>query len=491
MSINLASAASLWSIAARLLRGLWQTAAVAAGLLALMASPAAAQATSEPLSFATAETWTGDFDGMLKRRVVRVLVVPSRTFFFLNKGDTLGLIAETGQEFEKWINKRHAKRPFDIKVVFVPTRRDRILQDLVDGRGDIAAANLTITPERSALVNFAKPWLTGVKEVLVTGPLAPSVASLADLGGKDVMVRQSSSYSTHLVHLNERLEKDGRPPVNIVPADEYLEDEDLLEMTSVGLLPWVFVDAHKGRLWARILNGLTVREDIVLNAGGEIAWAVRKDDPQLRHEIEDFVNAHGKFTDDLVSQYLRSTATVRNALAPPEVEKFRELIGHFKTYGERYAVNPYMLAAQAYQESSFNQALRMKSGAVGVMQMMESTAQNELGIQDIVSRAEDNIHAGAKYIRYLVDTYLNDSSVSDREKVLMTLAAYNAGPGNLKRFRDKARQIGFDPNVWFGNVEHGAAAVVGQETVQYVGNVYKYYVVYSHLMAKQVALTPR
>jgi ABC-type amino acid transport substrate-binding protein len=77
--------------------------------------------------------------------------------FFLNKADTLGLTAETGQEFEKWINKRHAKPPFDIKVVYVLTRRDRIFEDLIAGKGDIAAANLTITTDRSSIVDFAKP----------------------------------------------------------------------------------------------------------------------------------------------------------------------------------------------------------------------------------------------------------------------------------------------------------------------------------------------
>jgi len=199
------------------------------------------------LSFPRVETWRGDLDGMLKRRTVRILVVPSKTFFFLDKGDTLGLIAETGQEFEKWINKRHEQAPFDIKVVFVPTRRDRILQDLVDGKGDIAAANLTITVERSTIVDFTRPWLTGVKEILVTGPSAPSIASISDLGGKEVMVRESSSYYTHLVALNEGFDSENRTPVKIVPADENLEDEDLLQMVSAGLLPWTIVDAHKAK----------------------------------------------------------------------------------------------------------------------------------------------------------------------------------------------------------------------------------------------------
>jgi membrane-bound lytic murein transglycosylase MltF len=452
----------------------------------LVCTPAAlrAQAPADTLSLPRTATRSGDLDVMVKRRVVRILVVPSKTFFFLNKADTLGLTAETGQKFEKWITGRHAKPPYDIKVVFVPTRRDRIFEDLVEGKGDIAAANLTITAERSTLVDFAKPWLTGVKEILVTGPSAPAVTSVADLGGKEVMVRKSSSYYTHIVALNARLESENRPAIEIVPADEDLEDEDLLQMVSGGLLPWAVVDAHTAKLWRKILKDLALREDIAFNEGGEIAWAIRKESPQLRRELDQFVTANSKFASDLISYYIGDGKVVRNALAPTEIEKFRELLGHFKTYGDRYRIDPYMLAGQAYQESSFNQSLRMKSGAVGIMQMLESTARTELGINDIVTRSEDNIHSGAKYLRYLVDKYLNDPAIAERDKVLMTLAAYNAGPGNLKRFRDKARQGGFDPNVWFGNVENGAAAIVGRETVQYVGNVHKYSVVYSTLLKK-------
>jgi membrane-bound lytic murein transglycosylase MltF len=144
-----------------------------------------------------------------------------------------------------------------------------------------------------------------------------------------------------------------------------------------------------------------------------------------------------------------------------------------------------MLAAQAYQESAFNQGLRMKSGATGVTQMLSKTAREELNMKDIVTRAEDNIQSGAKYLRYLIEKYLNDPAIPEREKVLLVLAAYNAGPGNLKKFRAKAQQDGFDPNVWFGNVEYGAAAIVGRETVQYIGNIQKYYFVHSALLSQQ------
>ena len=181
-----------------------------------------AETRTQILSVPNAQAWTGDYDGMLKRRYIRILVVPSKTYFFLNKGETLGVTGEAGQAFEKWINKRHANGPFDIKVVFVPTRRDRIFQELKDGKGDIAAANLTITEGRSALVDFAKPWANDVKEVLVTGPSAPPIAAISDLSGQKVMVRASSSFHTHLVALNERLKKENHPPVNTLPPMKIL-----------------------------------------------------------------------------------------------------------------------------------------------------------------------------------------------------------------------------------------------------------------------------
>ncbi len=117
------------------------------------------------------------------------------------------------------------------------------------------------------------------------------------------------------------------------------------------------------------------------------------------------------------------------------------------------------------------------------MHMKPSTAREELGINDIVTRAEDNIHSAAAYLRYIVKKYINEPEVSDRDRVLMALAAYNGGPGALKRAREDAKKKGFDPNVWFGNVEYGSAAVAGQEPVQYVGHIYKYFLSYSALLS--------
>src|SRR3974377_1548450 len=277
---------------------------ICALLFACALSVTPAETSTVLVSLPVFKSWTGDFDGMLNRRLIRILVVPSKTYFFLNKGDTLGLTAETGQEFEKWINKRHAKGPYYIEVAFIPTRRDRIFQELKDGKGDIAAANLTITQERTAIVDFAKPWTKDVKAVLVTGRSGPPRTAISDLGGRGAIVRASSSFHTHLLALNNRLKSDNQTPIKLVAADENLEDEDLLQMVSAGLIPWTVVDGHTAKLWTKILKNISIREELTVNESGEIAWAVRKNSPLLQRELEEFVTSHRKFAEDLISQYL-------------------------------------------------------------------------------------------------------------------------------------------------------------------------------------------
>jgi membrane-bound lytic murein transglycosylase MltF len=440
------------------------------------------------MTLASLKLRTSDFDGMLKRRVVRVLVPYSKTYFFIDRGDIRGIDGELGLEFQKWLNKRYKQKgAYRIHVAFIPTQRDQLLKRLNDGHGDIAAGGLTVTPERKAIVDFAAPWASDVKEVLVTGPTAPPVSSLADLGGREVRVRASSSYFTHLNAINRML---GDKPIKVVTIDENLEDEDLLEMVSAGLLPWAVVDRHKARLWAGIYPKLTVRDDIVIHDGGDMAWAIRAGNPKLKKVLGKFVATHKlgtEFGSDIFLRYVKDGRTVKNALAAGDLNKFKSFYGSFEKYGDAFKIQAALLAAQGYQESQLNQELRSRSGAVGIMQIKQSTAsEKEIGVANVAASADANIHAAAKYLRFLAAHYIDDPAVDDQNKVLMALAAYNAGPGSLKRFRAYARQHGLNPNVWFGNVESAAAAIKGYETVQYVSNIYKYYIAYSALTAQEL-----
>jgi membrane-bound lytic murein transglycosylase MltF len=243
-----------------------------------------------------AKPWTGDLDGMIERRTIRVLTTQSKTFFFNDKGVQRGIVVDTFRLLEEELNKKLAAegklkhKNLKVRVLFIPVGRDQLLTGLAAGKGDIAAANLTITPERQKLVDFSAAGLSNVNEVVVTGPGSPKIATLDDLAGKDVFVRKSSSYYESLVALNAKFATERKAPIRIKEAPETLEDEDLLEMVSAGLVPTVVVDKHIADFWKQVLPQLTVHDGVAVRTGGQIAWAIRKGSPQFKALVDDFAN---------------------------------------------------------------------------------------------------------------------------------------------------------------------------------------------------------
>ena len=435
----------------------------------------------------------GDFDAMVERRVVRALVTFSLTNYFLDGPTQRGITYEALKAFEKEINDELGTGHLKVHVVIFPVARDQLIPLLREGKGDIAAANLTITPERGELVDFSTPAYSGVNELVVTGPASPEIATLDDLSGKEVHVRVSSSYYETLVEFNGRLREMKREEIQIVPADEHFEDEDLLQMVDAGLLPAIVVDSHKARFWEQIFENVEVRSDLAVRTGGEIARAFRKNSPELAKVVNAFIAKNRKGTllgNILLKRYLQNTKWVEKALSGEGIEKFSATIDFFKTYGKQYDFDWLMLAALGYQESGLDQSVRSGAGAVGIMQVLPSTARDpNVGIPNI-EEIEANIHAGTKYLRFLLDRYFGDAPMSDTEKVLFTFASYNAGPARVRGLRRKAEAAGLDPNLWFDNVEVIAAREIGRETVQYVSNIYKYYIAYK-LIAAQKGQRPR
>lgn len=425
-------------------------------------------------------TWRGDLEGMHARRYIRVLVTYSRTNYYLDGAVTKGFTAEVARAFEVWINKRLKTGKYPIHVACIPVRRDELLSALNSGRGDIAVAGLSITPAREELVAFSSPWTSDVREVVVTGPESPELRSIDDLAGQEVYVRRSSSYFETLERLNVRLAAQGLPPVEIRPADENLESEDIMEMVGAGLLPLTVVDGYRARLWRDVLPGVRVRDDLVLAQGQRLAWAVRKDSPELLALINDFVKSFRSSPDMafLGRKYFVKSAYLRNSKASEDMRRFNEAAKFFRKYGQQYGLDSLLLAAQGYQESRLDQNALSPAGAVGVMQLLPSTAAAPPISLPNIRHLETNIHAGAKYYRHLIDRYYDDPAISPLNRLLFAFAGYNAGPGNMARMRRLTRDMGLDPNQWFAGVEVAAGKVTGQETVRYVGNIYKYYVAY-------------
>jgi len=427
-----------------------------------------------------AKKWTGDLDGMIKRRVIRALVVNSQTFYFVDKGTQRGGAYDAVRIFEDELNRQLKTKTLRIHVVFIPVRRDELIPALLDGRGDIAAAGLTITPERDKLVDYSDPLLASVSEVVVTGPASPDLASLDDLSGKEVFVRKSSSYYEHLQNLNSRFEKAGKASVQLKLASERLEDEDLLQMLNAGLVPLVVVDDYVAQFWKQVLPKITVRSDLAVNTGGEIAWMFRENSPQLRQEINAFIKRHPR-TDaargEVLRKYFKSTKFVKDATSETELKKFWATVNLFRKYSGEYSFDYLMMMAQGYQESRLDQNVHSPVGAIGVMQVMPQTGAS-LKVGD-VRQIDPNVHAGVKLIALMRDKYFVDAPMDDLNRTLFSFAAYNAGPARILRLRSLAAERGLDPNLWFDNVELVVAEKVGRETVTYVRNIYQYYIAYS------------
>jgi membrane-bound lytic murein transglycosylase MltF len=425
------------------------------------------------------EPWTGDLDGMTERRVVRLLTVFSPMYYFLDGPRQRGIVYETATEFEKSLNTTLGRKRLKVQVIIVPVPREQLIPALVEGRGDIAAANLTITPERAEVVDFSIPIMRGVSEIVVTGPAAPRPASLADLAGETLRLRRESSYWESIDRLNGSLVAAGKDPVRPEAADPHHADEDLLEMVNAGMLPMTIIDDHKARAWSGVFEEIVLHPDLAVRTGGEIAWAIRKDSPRLAESINAFIRKHREgtlFGNVVYDRYLGNVKWVENAHDPAGRERFREMEALFKEYGERYSIDWLLLAAQAYQGSRLDQSKRSRRGAVGVMQLMPAAAK-QVGISGI-DQLENNIHAGVKYMRHIMDHYLADEGLDPTQRSLLALAGYNAGPSRIKRLRHKAKKAGLDPNVWFDNVEVVTARAIGSEPVRYVGNIAKYYVAY-------------
>jgi membrane-bound lytic murein transglycosylase MltF len=448
-------------------------------------TPSPLDALPEDLRLAVHKPFTGDFDEMVKRRAIRVAVTFNRTHYFIDKGQERGITYEGLKSFENDLNTDLKTGNMKLHVVIVPLSRDLLYPALEKGTVDMVAAMVPVRPEAEKLVAFSEPTRTNVNEVVVTGPGAPPIATLDDLSGQRVFVRRTSFYRVNLERLNGELKSRGKPPVVIEEAPDALEDDDILEMVNAGLTPITITDDYLADFWKQIFTGLEVHRDVAIRSGLNLAIAFRKNNPKLREVANKWIREHGKgdaFRNVLERKYLKDVKFARNAAANSERQKLSTVIGLFKKYGAQYDIDYLLMAAQGYQESTLDHSVKSPVGAVGVMQVMPPTGK-ELKVGDI-TKLEPNIHAGVKYMRFMIDTYFKDEPMDRLNKGLMAFASYNAGPNRLKQLRREAAQRGLNPNVWFGNVERVASERIGRETVTYVSNIYKYYLTYRLLTAQ-------
>jgi membrane-bound lytic murein transglycosylase MltF len=430
------------------------------------------------------EQWQGDLDSILERRRLRALVPYSRMHYYIDGTDRAGLSYDAMQAFEEMLNE-HLDARHKLSVVFIPVPQGQLLDRLEQGYGDIVAMGLTVTPQRLKRFDFSSPMMENSREVVVSGPLIAAANDTAILTHSPIYVRPSSSYFEHLLSINDSLQQLGQQPIDIQLLDDDLEDEQLLAMINEGLLSATLIEYNLASFWAQTMEELKIHDDLILFSGGDIAYAIRKDKPQLKAAIDAFANQNRRGTllgNILYNRYLQDTSYLAKAYSREVRQRILQTRDLFVKYGEQYDLDWLILAALGYQESRLQQSAISHAGAVGIMQVRPSTARDpNIGIQR-VDNLEDNIHAGTKYLRFLIDNYFVHPDIDSLNAGLFALAAYNAGPYRVQKLREAAIQKGFDHNEWFNNVEIIAAQQIGRETVQYVGNIYKFYTSYRALL---------
>ncbi|WP_112480539.1 lytic transglycosylase F [Vibrio variabilis] len=428
--------------------------------------------------------YTGDLDTLTKKRVLRVLVSADLGFYYIEKGQPRGIGAEQLYHFENYLKKRFPK----LKVQVIPVPRDDLIPALVNGYGDLIVANLTVTPAREAVIEFSRPILDNIDELIITSDDYPTLLNTEDLSGKEVWVRASSSYFESLQELNKALTEEGRPPVLVQYLEETLQDYELVEMVKQGLVSATVLDSHKAYFWNKTFDDLNIHSGIPLRSGGKIAWAMRKGSPKLAEQVNAYIKTAKEGTllgNVIYNKYLENTSWFAKALDPKNIDQLEKLVSLFKKYADQYDFDFLMIAAQAFQESRLNQNKVSPKGAVGIMQVLPSTARDQnVNIKNI-NNIDNNVHAGVKYLRFIRDRYFSDDAISEDDKVYLSLAAYNAGPGNISRMRRLAEKHGYDPNKWFGHVELMARRNISSEPVTYVANINRYYVIYKQLESLQ------
>lgn len=431
--------------------------------------------------------YTGDLDQIKQRRVLRVLLRNNAASYFLYRGELMGFEYELAREFADY----HGLR---LEVVVPPSHRD-ITTWLLEGRADMALSFIEPSQKQSRLgVAFSRPYHYAQQHVVVhrTDP----AESLQDLEYRTIFVRHHSRYWERLAQLQEAGAR-----FSLRATDDAVETEQLIQMVSRGKYKATLADEHL--LDIELAKGLPVRSALVLEDKVPHAVAVRKRNSQLKQALDEFIKRvyRSEFYNVTYIKYFKSRRSVQRLARGRVIDALKGQISPYdklvRKYSDRYGFDWRLVTAQMYQESRFDPQAKSHVGARGLMQLMPRTAK-AMGVKN-TSDPASSIRGGVKYLDWLRDRF--DAKLPLSERLWFTLAAYNAGAGHVHDARRLARQIGLDPDRWFGHTEEALLLLArkqyakkarygyvnGREPVNYVRDIRQRFEAYIDL-SRNVAL---
>ncbi len=426
------------------------------------------------------QVFTDDLPGLKERRRLRMITRNNAMTYFIYRGQQIG--------FEYELMKRFASQHNLNLEIVIPNSHAELLSYLNEGKGDVVASAMTITEERQEQAAFTLPY-NEVSELVVVHADDDSIASLQDLAGRTIHVRASSSFYTTLMALQDSIKG---LEIAIVPDD--VETEDILAGVEEGIYDLTMCDSHLldiERAYGRRLKAALSIKPTALG------WAVRKDNSELLAALNEYIKEEkgGLFFNMMKKRYFKSTRAVARAKDSMRVGLSGQLSPYddlAKKYASQYGQDWRLITAQMYQESRFDPEAVSWVGAQGLMQVMPSTGE-QLGFTDLHD-PQESIHAGVKYMHQLINRF--DHNLPMEVRIRFALASYNAGYGHVLDARRLAREMGWDPNRWFGNVEKAMRLLSqpdyyerarygfcrGGQPVHYVKNIQNFYVAYVEIL---------
>lgn len=383
-----------------------------------------------------------DYAEIKQSGVLRVITNYSSSTYFLHRGIQAGFEYELVRNFAK-------ENDLALEVIIIG--EDENPYDLLNsGSGDLIAASYTITEERKEVVNFTRPYNMVDQIIVLSEELGQIPESITDLKNIPISVRRNSSY---YVKLKELQDEGFDLTLNIVSDD--MDTEALLFQVANGTYSATVADDNFFEASNKYMPGLAKGPIIAQN--DTIAWAVRKNAPDLENKFNKYLYKHFRFNNDgipkrsaflnvLRRKYFEGSAPVQEYFSPDvEVQKFGGISPYdslLQTVATEFDLDWVMLTSIAAQESKFDPNSESWAGAVGIMQVLPRFS--EIPLESLFD-PEINIREGARILKEQMDHYSYMDSLTQWQ---FALATYNAGPGHVADARRLAIDHNDDPNEW-------------------------------------------
>ena len=425
-----------------------------------------------------------DLPQLLNKRLIKVLVVNHPAYYFIDQSQPRGMAYELMRAYERQLAtqyQRQTQQKLQLNILFIPVASADIVELLAQGYGDIAIGPLLPTQQQQQRVKFSQPVYDDNQLLLFSHASNPDITDISQLSGQEIWVAKNSRQHQQLQAINRQILNRNLVPIYINLINENVEHYEVLDMINNNKKFMTLGSSHDLALWSKLYNNVKHHPRLQLDDNLTSSWAVHGKAPLLSASLDQFISQHKKGTklgNILHDRYLVNHPWLTRIIEQTFEERYLETESLIKKYAKQYQFDWQIILAQAYQESRLNQKAISHRGAVGVMQVLPTTAREPyVNIPDI-SGVDANIHAGIKYLHFMQQRYFSTPEITPLDSLLLTLAAYNAGPAKLRRLRQRTQAQGLDPNVWFDNVEVIARQVSGKETVTYVNNIYRFYLTY-------------